>query len=54
MQNPRATPELRSPQSLLRDLRQNSIRVERAVAFALVFSTCALVLVIAQGQAAVS
>lgn len=46
--------ETRSPQSLLRDLRQDSIRAERAVVLTLFLSACTLVLAIAHGQAAVS
>jgi hypothetical protein len=47
MYHPRAIPVLRSPQSLMRDLRDRSAKVEVAVALALVLSTCTLVAVVA-------
>lgn len=46
MQNLRAAPELRSPQSHLRKLRRKAACVEVAVAIVLVFSICTLLYVI--------
>jgi hypothetical protein len=43
MYHPRAVPVLRSPHSLMRDLRDRSAKVEVAVALALVLSICTLV-----------
>jgi hypothetical protein len=43
MYHPRAVPVLRSPRSLMRDLRDRSAKVEVAVALALVLSICTLV-----------
>jgi hypothetical protein len=48
MYRPRAVPVLRSPQSLMRDLRDRSARVEVAVALALVLSICTLVAAMAE------
>lgn len=52
MRKPRALPELRSPQSLMRDLRDRSARLEVAVALALVLSICTLVTALAEGPGA--
>ena len=51
MNNPRALLALRSPQSLMRDLRNRSDRLEVAVALALVLSICTLVAALAEGPA---
>jgi len=48
MHNPRVLLELRSPQSLMRDLRDRSARLEAAVALALVLSICTLVAAMAE------
>jgi hypothetical protein len=48
MYYPRAVPVLRSPHSLMRDLRDRSARVEVAVALALVLSICTLVAAMAE------
>jgi hypothetical protein len=52
MQNLPATPELRSPQFLLRKLRRNAARIEVAVAAALVLSICTVLFAISHGPAA--
>ena len=52
MQNLRVAPELRSPQSLMRDLRRKSAHAEVVVALALVLSICAIVYAIADGPIA--
>jgi hypothetical protein len=54
MRNLPAAPELRSPQSLLRRLRRNAVRIEIAVALAIVVSICTLVYAIAHVPAIAS
>jgi hypothetical protein len=52
MNNPRALLALRSPQSLMRDLRKRSARLEMVVALALVLSIFTLVAALAERQPA--
>ena len=49
MQNLPAAPELRSSQSLMRDLRRKSARAEVLVVFALVLSICTIFYTIVHG-----
>jgi len=48
MQNLPAAPVLRSPQSLLRELRRTAACIEVTVALVVVFSICALLYAITQ------
>jgi hypothetical protein len=50
MQNLPAAPEVRSPQSLMRDLRRKSARAEVLVALALVLSICTILYTISRGS----
>ena len=54
MQNLSATPELRSPQSLLRELRRTAACIEATVALVLVFSICTMLYAITQEVAVAS
>jgi hypothetical protein len=47
MQNPAVAPEERSPQSLMRDLRDKAARAEVLVVFALVLSICTILFTVA-------